>query len=454
MSPGSQTSYVYDPANNLVTETYPNGLRSTIHYDSMNRLTAMTTPNSGYLYQLGATGNRTSATELTGRSVQWSYDGIYRLTNEAIASDPAGGNGAVDYGLDPVGNRLSSTSSLSRISTSISGYDSDDLMSAESYDANGNTVTSGGRTFAYDSENHLTSMNNGGVTIIYDGDGNRVSKTASGVTTLYLVDDLNPTGYAQVIEEVSGGAVQREYTYGLQRINENQIVSGTWTPSFYGYDGGGTVRQLTNLAAAVTDRYNYDAFGNLLNSSGTTPNNYLYRGEQYDQDLGLYYLRARYYNPATGRFLSRDPGRSRTAAPDATRNDLNSDTNQEVSFYLFGGPASTPVSSDTQGCLISLSDENICVPQAQHKYNYANSDPIDRIDPSGRDSLIEFSLEDSEIEAEEEGVKAGRCAVVKNLCWSGCFVAVTSAGIHGADAFGDTRACTRRCMAAAGCFNY
>ena len=342
MSPGSQTSYVYDPANNLVTETYPNGLRSTIHYDSMNRLTAMTTPNSGYLYQLGATGNRTSATELTGRSVQWSYDGIYRLTNEAIASDPAGGNGAVDYGLDPVGNRLSSTSSLPRISTSISGYDSDDLMSAESYDANGNTVTSGGRTFAYDSENHLTSMNNGGVTIIYDGDGNRVSKTASGVTTLYLVDDLNPTGYAQVIEEVSGGAVQREYTYGLQRINENQIVSGTWTPSFYGYDGGGTVRQLTNLAAAVTDRYNYDAFGNLLNSSGTTPNNYLYRGEQYDPDLNLYYLRARYYNPLTGRFMSLDPENGK------------------------------PID-----------------PKTLHKYLYAGGDPVNRIDPRGRDATIE-----------------------------------------------------------------
>ena len=343
MSPGSQTSYVYDPANNLVTETYPNGLRSTIHYDSMNRLTAMTTPNSGYLYQLGATGNRTSATELTGRSVQWSYDGIYRLTNEAIASDPAGGNGAVDYGLDPVGNRLSSTSSLPRISTSISGYDSDDLMSTESYDANGNTVTSGGRTFAYDSENHLTSMNNGGVTIIYDGDGNRVSKTASGVTTLYLVDDLNPTGYAQVIEELSGGAVQREYAYGLQRINENQIISGTWTPSFYGYDGGGSVRQLTNLAAAVTDRYNYDAFGNLLNSTGATPNNYLYRGEQYDTNLNLYYLRARYYNPATGRFMSRDPNAGK------------------------------------------LKD-----PKSLHKYLYADGNPVDGMDPSGRDDEIEY----------------------------------------------------------------
>jgi hypothetical protein len=96
--------------------------------------------------------------------------------------------------------------------------------------------------FAYDSENRLKSMNGGAVTSIYDGDGNRISKTASGVTTRYLVDDLNPTRYAQVIEEVVNGAVQREYAYGLQRISENQIVNGTWTPSFYGYDGMGNVR--------------------------------------------------------------------------------------------------------------------------------------------------------------------------------------------------------------------
>ncbi len=59
-------------------------------------------------------------------------------------------------------------------------------------------------------------------------------------------------------------------------------------------------------AGAVTDSYEYDAFGNKVNSTGSTPNNYLYRGEQWDSDLGLYYLRARYYNPLTGRFMSRE----------------------------------------------------------------------------------------------------------------------------------------------------
>jgi RHS repeat-associated protein len=110
-----------------------------------------------------------------------------------------------------------------------------------------------------------------------------------------------------VVEETVGGAVQRKYTYGLQLISENQFASNTWTPSFYGQDGSGSVRQLTNASQTVTDTYEYDAFGNKINSTGTTSNNYLYRGEQYDPDLGLYYLRARYYNPVTGRFLNVDP---------------------------------------------------------------------------------------------------------------------------------------------------
>jgi RHS repeat-associated protein len=116
------------------------------------------------------------------------------------------------------------------------------------------------------------------------------------------------------MDEIVGGVVQREYTYGLQRISQYQVIGNLWTPSFYVYDGAGSVRQLANAAGAVTDTYEYDAFGVTLSHTGTMPNNYMYRGEQYDPDLGLYY-RARYYNSLTGRFLSRDPEAGKPAAP-------------------------------------------------------------------------------------------------------------------------------------------
>jgi RHS repeat-associated protein len=350
----NQTTYNYDAASNLYTVSYPNGVQSTFTYDTLNRVTDLDMQGSSqpgnYHYDLSPTGLRKDASEPSGRSVTWSFDGIYRLTNEQVSADPANVNGSVGYNLDPVGNRQSAHSSLTGVSSGSSTYDADDRLSTETYDANGNvTSVGGGRTFAYDSENHLVSMNNGAVTIVYDCDGNRVAKavTTNGatVTTRYLVDDLNPTGYAQVVDEVVNGAVQREYTYGLQRIGQNQVISGTWTPSFYGYDGFGSVRQLTNSAGVVTDTYTYDAFGVTLERTGTTPNVYMYRGEQYDPDLGLYYLRARYYNSLTGRFLSRDP---------------------------LGGKA--------------------VVPRTLHKYLYAGGDPVNQIDPSGRGALFEFAL--------------------------------------------------------------
>jgi RHS repeat-associated protein len=307
------TTYTYDPASNLATATYPNGQQSTFTYDDLNRLRAL----NGYSYQLGPTGNRQSATEPSGRTANWSYDGIYRLTNEAISLDPHGKNGAVGYGLDPAGNRLSETSTLPGIPSATFAYDADDrILSTEQYDNNGNTTVSGARTFAYDFENRLKSMNNGAVTLVYDGDGNRVVKTASGATTQYLVDDLNPTGYAQVVEELLNGAVQRRYTYALQRISQTQFLNSAWATSFYGYDGFGSVRQLTDPKGAVTDTYDYDAWGNILNQTGSTPNVYLYRGEQFDPDLSLYYLRARYLNPLTGRFLTRDPAQGSVDVPE------------------------------------------------------------------------------------------------------------------------------------------
>jgi len=187
--------------------------------------------------------------------------------------------------------------------------------------------------------------------LAYDAFGNRVSKsvttTGGTTTTQYLVDDLNPTGYPQVVDELTGpigsAAVSRTYTYGLQRISHDQYISG-WLLSYYQYDGGGSVRQLTNSAGTVTDSYEYDAFGNSFTKQGTTPNNYLYRGEQYDPDLVLFYLRHRYMNPLTGRFVSMDPD-----------------------------------------------DGIVTDPATLHKYLYTEADPVNLVDPNGQEALVGYN---------------------------------------------------------------
>jgi RHS repeat-associated protein len=354
------TTYSYDAASNVASATYPNSIQSILTYDQLNRISGLATQVSGYLYQRYAVGKRTSATDLNSRTTTWNYDGIYRLTGETVAADPASNNGSASYGLDPVGNRQSEISTMPGAHSGSFNYDIDDRIASELYDPNGNTISTGGRSYIYDSENHLISANGGAVTYIYDGDGNRVAKSVNGVVTRYLIDDLNQTGFPQVVEELSGsGAVQREYTYGMTRISESQPINNVWTTSYYGYDGMGSVRQLTSSNGAVTDTYDYDAFGNKIASTGSTPNNYLYRGEQFDTDAGMYYLRARYYNPQTGRFVSHDPWPGQTSDP-----------------------------------------------QSMHKYVYTRGNPTNRIDPFGMADLVEEDLEDSEGESAEEGERA------------------------------------------------
>ena len=280
-------------------------------------------------------------------------------------NDPSQVNGSVSYSLDPVGNRLSDQSTLGPIGSTSTTFNSDDQSQAETYDSSGDTISTGGNTYAYNSWLKLTSMNGGQVALTYNGLGQLVSKSANGITTQYLIDDLSPAGYPQVVEEIVGGQVARKYTYGLERISELQMVNNAPTASFYQYDGRGTVRMLTNSAGAVTDTYEYDAFGNLLSQTGSTPNNYLYRGEQWDPDLSLYYLRARYYNPVTGRFMTQDP---------------------------YAGETHQPASL--------------------HRYRYANGNPVNYIDPSGRDSDVEMALSLTVFTAE---YTAGLYALAKSI---------------------------------------
>jgi RHS repeat-associated protein len=333
------TSYTYDDVGNLRSYTYPNSVLNFHEYDSRNRLTNLSvkrfiTPIANYAYTVGPAGHRLTADEeLFGSSLNpypssiqrvYGYDRTYRLTNEALTV--AGlSSSALAYTYDRVGNRLSLASTLAAIPSDNYGYDANDRLASDSYDANGNTLFAPnfgqGLPDKYDFENRLTERSEPQkhVRIIYDGDGHRVRKIVTTptntVTTYFLVDTVNLTGYAQVMEELttdtsnpllSTPQVTRVYSYGLDLIGQEQFVNGSWQLSFHGYDGHGNVRFLTSDTGAVTDTYDYDAFGNLIAATGTTPNAYLYCGEQLDSDLGLYFLRARYMNPETGRFWTMD----------------------------------------------------------------------------------------------------------------------------------------------------
>lgn len=165
------------------------------------------------------------------------------------------------------------------------------------------------------------------------------------------VSRFNPISSTKVIEERTApegqspttATLDKSYTYGLDLISQTDHSTASPKTSYYLYDGHGTVRGLTDDLGHVTDEYDYDAFGILIREDGTTENAYLYAGEQWDADLGLYYLRARYLDVEDGRFMSVDP---------------------------FDGV---------------LGD-----PRSLHKYLYAHANPVMNIDPTGRMTAVEL----------------------------------------------------------------
>jgi RHS repeat-associated protein len=340
------TTYGYDTVGNLQRVSYGNGLTNLYQYDSLHRLTNLTWKVAGaaradFAYKLALAGNRTNLSETinsVSRGYAWQYDQLYRLTNETITGTAP--TGALGYGYDAVGNRTNRTSSVSGLGAQSLSYNTNDWLTTDSYDSNGNTLTNGSNNFSYDKEDRLTSayVNGVGITVVYNGDGMRVAKITNGVTVRYLVADRNPTGYAQVLEEVDNSLnVQRYYGLGNDLSSQTRWTGSGWETRFFGYDGHGSVRFLTDTSSgAIIDTYTYDAYGTQIASTGSTPNNYRYSGEQWDADLGLYYLRARYMNPGTGRFWTMD---------------------------AYEGSSEDPLSL--------------------HKYLYCHADPVNGIDPSG-----------------------------------------------------------------------
>jgi len=287
-------------------------------YDAAGRVTATLdssdTAISQYDYTLGLTGRRDQIIDMTGATTSYSYDDLYRLLREDITGHPALGTVANDYQYDPVGNRTYATEA--GVSTAYT-YDADDrLITAGgemyTYDNNGNTLTktidATVVTNTYDDNNRLirmikteagTEVDN--VSYQYDIDGLRTAKNDDGITTNYVVDKNRD--YAQVLNELDSTSTPTvSYVYGDDLIKQTRAAND----SYYLYDGLGSTRALTDATGSITDTYDYSAYGTEIDSTGTTENSYRYTGEQFDAHLNQIYLRARYYDPGTGRFTQQD----------------------------------------------------------------------------------------------------------------------------------------------------
>ena len=216
------------------------------------------------------------------------------------------------------------------------------------YDDAGNLIstTSSGKSaaYTYNAENKLiraTVQEGNNVSVEeyeYDYAGNRTLKKSENDYTYYLNDVSG--SLTQVLAELdSNGNEKCYYTIGADLISQER--SGKI--SLYLYDGHGSVRGLIDENGKVTDTYNYDAFGNLLDKTGTTVNNYLYCGEQFDSATGLYYLRARYMNPATGTFITQDTYQGSIFEPATLHKYLYANANPvmytDPSGYMFGQTA-------------------------------------------------------------------------------------------------------------------
>ena len=350
---GRTTTYTYNEVGSRLRAVMPNGTRTDYRYDVRNRLQQMThyTVTGSVLldqvYTVEPTGLRTQIVEsgAGSRTTVYTYDGLKRLVREQV-TDATRGNRVSSWSYDAVGNRTTEVRTKSGTTlTTLYTYDDNDRLLYEmpstgapvayDYDANGSLVgkrdAAGNSVYTYDGGNRLvnaitpTSI----MSYRYDAEGIRQSQTVNGATTRFVVD---PTArHAQVLEERGGGA-DVLYLLGDDRIARSQ--SGTI--QYLHADGLGSTRALSTSAGQASDRWWYEAFGEVESSTGNSGNTFLFAGEQLDPNLGYYYLRSRYMDPSNGRFTQMD---------------------------VFAGFNSDPVSL--------------------HKYLYANASPVVYVDPSG-----------------------------------------------------------------------
>ncbi|RLB70044.1 MAG: hypothetical protein DRH03_07625 [Deltaproteobacteria bacterium] len=313
--PGGKTvGYGYDNGSNRNRLTYPDGYYITYDYDALNRLTEIKESGDTSLaqYEYDPLSRRTVMNCGNGTSATYTWDEDNKLINLENRFNSEAVNFSDSY--DKIGNKLSMTVDDDRFSFKPQNIINSDYVSNNlnqyasvqttsfTYDNNGNLTFDGNNHYTYNPDNRLVGVNTpiASAAYSYNPLGWRTSKEVDGQTTSYIHDN------DQVIMEYdNSGQLRRRYIYG-PKIDQPVCMKDNGDVYYYHLDGGGSVVALTDNSGNVVETYAYNAYG-MTDDLSELGNPYLYTGREYDSESGLYYYRARHYNPVYGRFLQVDP---------------------------------------------------------------------------------------------------------------------------------------------------
>jgi RHS repeat-associated protein len=264
------TDYSRTAEELLSAATPPGQAQQSYGYDGAQRLTSAGSTTYGY----DAADNITQTTDPSGQAVSQSFDSANELGSQSIA-----GITTNTFGYDQNGNRTS-------------GTDQNNKTTAYTYDQANQLID-------YEGPDHTQPNQSASDQYVYDGDGLRQTKAQDNLLTNEVWDS---SGDLPLMIEDGPTA----YIAGPDGLAIEQITQDG-TARYYSHDQLGTTTALTNQAGDTTATYQYDAYGNPNGPAPAVQQPFAYAGQYTDAETGLQYVRARYYEPATGQLLTRDP---------------------------------------------------------------------------------------------------------------------------------------------------